>query len=220
MSNPLVAAPFLGWMPYLTSGWSMNQQNAFPPRKLCFCPKLLALRITSPWDLLRRLQVTAAPRSHPFILSALIATLRFSLWLFNMANYGKWPTYIGGLRWFTCHKWWFFLATLNNQRVVWVLIHCFIVEGFHPIDWFFAPEHCHEYLGGAVEAETQLDETIIEKLRPRTLELHRWNQVNSLFFRNVSSSCIWCMHTVLGHVYVRMYIYAFLIYIYTNLVIF
>lgn len=31
------------------------------------------------------------------------------------------------------------------------------------------PGHCHEYLGGAVEAETQLDDAIVEKLR------QRWN---------------------------------------------
>jgi hypothetical protein len=114
--------------------------------------------------------------------------------------------YIDGLRWFTCQTLWFSVATLNNQRVVWVLIHCFIVEGFHPIDWWRARTlpRISGWRGRSRDAAGWNHHWKVEAKNTGTA------QVNSVF-RNVSNSCIWCIHTVLEHVYVRMYI-CFLIY--------
>lgn len=53
------------------------------------------------------------------------------------------------------------------------------------------PEYCHEFLGGAVTAETQMDEAIVDKLRQgmevSTMKLdgsldNRMNILYSLFF--------------------------------------
>lgn len=49
----------------------------------------------------------------------------------------------------------------------------------------FILKHCHEYLGGAVEAETQLDETIIEKLR-RFAKAPRLKKVAQLFMAHLA----------------------------------
>ena len=43
---------------------------------------------------------------------------RYTLWLFQRSH-GKWPIY----RWFTYYKWWFSMAMLNNQMVLYNWMH-------------------------------------------------------------------------------------------------
>ena len=54
-----------------------------------------------------------------------------------------------------------------------------------------APEHCHEYLANAVEAETQLDEAVVERLRRGNAQA--WFMIESVsdWFMDVYGALVW-----------------------------
>ena len=52
-------------------------------------------------------------------------SIPFTLWLFNIAMENG--PFIDVMWWFTFEKWWFSIATLNNQRVYSINISCHII---------------------------------------------------------------------------------------------